>query len=165
MTTEEIEAALVANRCEILEDNGDFALVYPYGYSRTKRAYGLSAKTREAAVLEAWAFLQPEFRTEQRIDLIQRIVSAEFGLSVVELCGSSRPEPIATARRIAIALAADVTPAGLYQIGSLFGGRDQSTASYARQSVRDQYETSAAFAARYDTLKARCLLEFEKGKL
>jgi len=165
MTTEEISAALAANRCEILEDQGDFALVYPYGYSRSKRAHGLKSKTREEAVFEAWAFLQPEFRTEQRIDIIQRVTAAEFGLSVIELCGSSRPEPIATARRIAMALAAEITHAGVYQIGALFGGRDHSTASYAKQSVRDQCETSAAFANRYETLKARCLWEFEKGKL
>lgn len=165
MTTDEIAAALAANRCEILEDRGDFALVYPYGYSRSKRAHGLTAKSRDDAIAEAWAFLQPEFRTEQRIDIIQRIAAAEFGLSVVELCGSSRPEPIATARRMAMALATEITSAGLYQIGSLFGGRDHSTASYARRSVTDQCETSAAFANRYDTVKARCLLEFQKGNL
>lgn len=163
MTPGEIETALTVNGCAVIEDGGYFALVYPFGYEGRKRSQDLTAKTRAAALAEAWAWLHPEKRVMERIEIIQRAVSNDFGVSIEGLRNGNRAEPMATARRVAMALAATITPASTYCIGTLFGGREHHTVLYAKQSVKDQGETDLPFAARVDLLKRACLAEFEKG--
>src|SRR5690606_27778046 len=108
MTPAEIEVEIERCGCTIIEDRGDFALVYPFGYEGRKRSHELLAKQRDLALVEAWGWLHPEQRVAERIDIIQRLVAAEFGISMDMLCGSGRAEPTATARRVAMALAAAI---------------------------------------------------------
>ncbi len=60
-----------------------------------------------------------------------------FGLSVDELCGSSRSQQIATARQIAMYLCRERTGLSLPKIGQLFGNRDHSTVIHACRKITD----------------------------
>jgi chromosomal replication initiation ATPase DnaA len=164
MTTVEIETQLLQRGCSLAEDAGDFALVYPFGFENRKRSHDLQAKTRDAALAEAWDWLVPEQRVIHRIEIIRRFVAAEWAISVQTLCGGSRAEPVATARRVAMALAATITPASTYLVGTEFGDRDHGTVLYAKTSVAAQCETSGEFAVRVGMLRAQCLAEFGKGR-
>jgi chromosomal replication initiation ATPase DnaA len=164
MTPPEIEAAMKEKGCVLVEDRGDFALVYPFGYEGRKRSQDLQAKTRDAALVEAWKWLHPEQRVAERIEIIQRMVAAEFGISIDLLCAGGRAEPMATARRVALALAATITPASTYLIGASFG-REHGTVLYAKKSIEDQCAVDLPLAARVGTLRAQCQAAFEKAKL
>lgn len=165
MTPEDIEANLKARDCSIIEHAGDFALVYSFGYNGRKRAHDLLSKVRANALAEAWAWLHPELRVAERIEIIKRIVAQEFGLSIEQLCGASRPESIATPRRIAMALALTITNASTYMVGATFGGRDHGTALYAKKSLESECEVNLELGARIGALRQQCLLAFERAKL
>lgn len=161
MTPIEIDVQLAARACAIVEDRGDFALVYPYGYQGRRRAQQLVAKTRAAALVEAWDWLHPEHRIAEIVDIVQHVVAADFGVAVEEFFPKTRTEPLATARRVAMVLARELSGGGLHAIGNLFL-RDHATVLSAEQSVADQRETDAAFAARVGALRAACAAEIER---
>jgi chromosomal replication initiator protein len=59
-----------------------------------------------------------------------------FGLSIDDLCGSSRSRVLATARQIAMYLCRELTDLSLPKIGQQFGGRDHTTVMYADRKIR-----------------------------
>jgi chromosomal replication initiator protein len=59
-----------------------------------------------------------------------------FGLSIEDLCGSSRSRVLATARQIAMYLCRELTDLSLPKIGQQFGGRDHTTVMYADRKIR-----------------------------
>ncbi len=155
MTTAELEQALALRNCAIVQDGDRFALVYPHGYELRKRAHDLGAINRPAALAEAWAWLHPDLSNAESVRKVAAVVAGDFGVTVEDLAARDRSEPLATARRVAFALARELTNAPLAVIGDLFG-RDHGTVIHAVDSVRDQCDTSAAFAARVGTLRAVC---------
>lgn len=167
MTATEIEAALALRKCAIVEDAGDFALVYPYGYEGRARSHDLTAKTRAAALQEAWDWLHPEARMMERIEIVQRVVAMDFGTTQEALCNGGRPEPLATARRVAMALAAELAPASTYVVGHAFN-REHNSVMYAQTSIADQCAIDERFAARVGALRQACVAAIathrEKGK-
>jgi len=59
-----------------------------------------------------------------------------FGLSIEDLCGSSRSRVLVTARQIAMYLCRELTDLSLPKIGQQFGGRDHTTVMHADRKIR-----------------------------
>ena len=60
-----------------------------------------------------------------------------FGLTIEDLCGSSRSRVLVTARQIAMYLSRELTDMSLPKIGQQFGGRDHTTVMHAERKIRD----------------------------
>jgi chromosomal replication initiator protein len=59
-----------------------------------------------------------------------------FGLSIDDLCGTSRSRVLVTARQIAMYLCRELTDLSLPKIGQHFGGRDHTTVMHADRKIR-----------------------------
>jgi len=59
-----------------------------------------------------------------------------FGLSIEDLCGTSRSRVLVTARHIAMYLCRELTDLSLPKIGQQFGGRDHTTVMNADRKIR-----------------------------
>jgi chromosomal replication initiator protein len=67
---------------------------------------------------------------------IMAATAAYFGLSMEDLCGSSRSRVLVTARQIAMYLCRELTDLSLPKIGQQFGGRDHTTVMHADRKIR-----------------------------
>ncbi len=59
-----------------------------------------------------------------------------FGISLEDLCGSSRSRVLVTARQVAMYLCRELTDLSLPKIGQHFGGRDHTTVMHADRKIR-----------------------------
>lgn len=59
-----------------------------------------------------------------------------FGLTIEDLCGTSRGRQLVTARQIAMYLCRELTDLSLPKIGAHFGGRDHTTVMHADRKIR-----------------------------
>ncbi len=64
--------------------------------------------------------------------------SAYFGMTIEDLCGSSRSRVLVTARQIAMYLCRELTQLSLPKIGQQFGGRDHTTVMHANRKIGAQ---------------------------
>ncbi|MGC5165356.1 chromosomal replication initiator protein DnaA [Luteimicrobium sp. DT211] len=64
--------------------------------------------------------------------------AAYFGLTIDDLCGSSRSRVLVTARQIAMYLCRELTDLSLPKIGQQFGGRDHTTVMHANRKISEQ---------------------------
>jgi chromosomal replication initiator protein len=62
--------------------------------------------------------------------------AAYFGLSIEDLCGTSRSRVLVTARQISMYLCRELTEMSLPKIGQVFGGRDHTTVMHADKKIR-----------------------------
>ena len=62
--------------------------------------------------------------------------AAYFGLTIDDLCSSSRSRVLVTARQIAMYLCRELTELSLPKIGQQFGGRDHTTVMHADRKIR-----------------------------
>jgi chromosomal replication initiator protein len=67
---------------------------------------------------------------------IMAAAASYFGVTVEELCGSSRSRVLVTARQIAMYLCRELTDLSLPKIGQAFGGRDHTTVMHADRKIR-----------------------------
>ncbi|MFM8155050.1 MAG: chromosomal replication initiator protein DnaA [Actinomycetes bacterium] len=67
---------------------------------------------------------------------IMAATASYFGVTVDELCGSSRSRVLVTARQIAMYLCRELTDLSLPKIGQAFGGRDHTTVMHADRKIR-----------------------------
>ena len=67
--------------------------------------------------------------------MIMAQTAAYFGLSIDDLCGSSRSRVLVTARQIAMYLCRELTDLSLPKIGQQFGGRDHTTVMHAERKI------------------------------
>ena len=67
---------------------------------------------------------------------IMTATAAYFGVTVDDLCGSSRSRVLVTARQIAMYLCRELTDLSLPKIGQAFGGRDHTTVMHADRKIR-----------------------------
>lgn len=67
---------------------------------------------------------------------IMGATAAYFGVTVEDLCGSSRSRVLVTARQIAMYLCRELTDLSLPKIGQAFGGRDHTTVMHADRKIR-----------------------------
>ncbi|GMA21577.1 chromosomal replication initiator protein DnaA [Arsenicicoccus piscis] len=63
--------------------------------------------------------------------------AAYFGLTIDDLCGSSRSRVLVQARQIAMYLCRELTDLSLPKIGQQFGGRDHTTVMHADRKIRE----------------------------
>ncbi|MFF0012817.1 chromosomal replication initiator protein DnaA [Streptomyces sp. NPDC005374] len=68
---------------------------------------------------------------------IMSATAAYFGLTIDDLCGTSRGRALVTARQIAMYLCRELTDLSLPKIGALFGGRDHTTVMHADRKIRN----------------------------
>ncbi len=82
---------------------------------------------------------------EQQISLsnIQKTVSDFHRIPLSELLGKKRTRVVVRPRQMAMALAKELTPHSLPEIGQAFGGRDHTTVLHACKQIRDLVETDA----------------------
>jgi chromosomal replication initiator protein len=71
---------------------------------------------------------------------IMTTTAAYFGLSMEDLCGSSRSRTFVTARQIAMYLCRELTDLSLPKIGQHFGDRDHTTVMHAERKIRAQMQ-------------------------
>ncbi|MGH8868487.1 MAG: chromosomal replication initiator protein DnaA, partial [Actinomycetes bacterium] len=62
--------------------------------------------------------------------------AAYYGLSMEDLCGTSRSRVLVTARQVAMYLCRELTEMSLPKIGQQFGGRDHTTVMHADRKIR-----------------------------
>jgi chromosomal replication initiator protein len=74
--------------------------------------------------------------TEITAATIMAQTAAYFGLSMEDICGTSRSRVLVTARQIAMYLCRELTDLSLPKIGQLFGGRDHTTVMHADRKIR-----------------------------
>ena len=74
----------------------------------------------------------PEITASQ----IMAATASYFGVTVDELCGSSRSRVLVTARQIAMYLCRELTDLSLPKIGQAFGGRDHTPVMHADRKIR-----------------------------
>jgi chromosomal replication initiator protein len=67
---------------------------------------------------------------------IMSATAGYFGVSMEDLCGSSRSRMLVTARQIAMYLCRELTDLSLPKIGTHFGGRDHTTVIHADRKIR-----------------------------
>lgn len=67
---------------------------------------------------------------------IMAATATYFGVTVEDLCGSSRSRVLVTARQIAMYLCRELTDLSLPKIGQAFGGRDHTTVMHADRKIR-----------------------------
>ncbi len=67
---------------------------------------------------------------------IMSATASYFGVTVEDLCGSSRSRVLVTARQIAMYLCRELTDLSLPKIGQAFGGRDHTTVMHADRKIR-----------------------------
>ncbi|MER6121198.1 chromosomal replication initiator protein DnaA [Streptomyces sp. NPDC001795] len=67
---------------------------------------------------------------------IMAATAAYFGLTIEDLCGTSRGRALVTARQIAMYLCRELTDLSLPKIGAQFGGRDHTTVMHADRKIR-----------------------------
>lgn len=74
----------------------------------------------------------PEITAKQ----IMEQTAVYYGVTIDDLCGSSRSRVLVTARQIAMYLCRELTDLSLPKIGQQFGGRDHTTVMHADRKVR-----------------------------
>ena len=69
--------------------------------------------------------------------IIMMQTASYFGVSIDDLCGSSRSRVLVTARQIAMYLCRELTDLSLPKIGQAFGGRDHTTVMHAVSRITE----------------------------
>jgi chromosomal replication initiator protein len=67
---------------------------------------------------------------------IMNVSATYFGVTIDDLCGTSRSRVLVTARQIAMYLCRELTDLSLPKIGQAFGGRDHTTVMHADRKIR-----------------------------
>ena len=68
--------------------------------------------------------------------MIMAQTASYFGVTMDDLCGSSRSRVLVTARQIAMYLCRELTDLSLPKIGQHFGNRDHTTVMHADRKIR-----------------------------
>ena len=85
---------------------------------------------------------------------ILRATAEAYGLTVADLVSSSRKQPLAQCRQVAMYLCRELTSLSLPRIGEVFGGRDHTTVMYAIERVKKIMETEREVYDRVQELSA-----------
>jgi chromosomal replication initiator protein len=88
---------------------------------------------------------------------ILAVVAASAGVTEAQIVGGQRQREVVRARWMAMLIAAEVTGAGLPQIGRALACRDHSSVHYAMEAARALAASDPAYAAELAT--ARALVE------
>ncbi len=86
------------------------------------------------------------------IDNIQKTVADYYKIKVAEMYSKKRVRSLARPRQIAMALAKELTPMSLPEIGEAFGGRDHTTVLHACRKVSELVEADHVVARDHSLL-------------
>jgi chromosomal replication initiator protein len=92
------------------------------------------------AAKEALKDLLAVLNRQISIENIQKTVADYYKIKVSEMYSKKRVRSLARPRQIAMALAKDLTPMSLPEIGDAFGGRDHTTVLHACRKVQELIE-------------------------
>jgi chromosomal replication initiator protein len=88
------------------------------------------------------------------IDAIQKTVAEYFKIKLSDMHSKKRSRDIARPRQIAMAIAKELTPLSLPNIGEAFGGRDHTTVLHACKTIAELRENDEDMAHDYNALVA-----------
>jgi chromosomal replication initiator protein len=88
------------------------------------------------------------------IDAIQKTVAEYFKIKLSDMHSKKRSRDIARPRQIAMAIAKELTPLSLPNIGEAFGGRDHTTVLHACKTIAELRESDEDMAHDYNALVA-----------
>ncbi|MDA0171138.1 chromosomal replication initiator protein DnaA [Solirubrobacter taibaiensis] len=107
---------------------------------------------------EVLAGLYPELAKKKAVPTVQEIqerTCAAFGISMETMLSSSRTQPAAFARQVAMYLARELTGATLPTIGRAFGNRNHTTVLHAcRRTTERMAEDREAYEAVHSLLRS-----------
>jgi chromosomal replication initiator protein len=87
------------------------------------------------------------------IEVVQRVISEQYGLKIGDLKSQRRTKSLAFTRQVAMYLSRKLTGASLPHIGEKFGNRDHSTVFHAVQVIERRRELDPAFGAKVQDLE------------
>lgn len=90
-----------------------------------------------ASAKEALKDILAVLNRQVSIDNIQKTVADYYKIKVAEMYSKKRVRSLARPRQIAMALAKELTPMSLPEIGEAFGGRDHTTVLHACRKVQE----------------------------
>ncbi len=86
------------------------------------------------------------------IQNIQKVVAEYFKMRISDLHSKRRNRQITRPRQIAMALAKELTPMSLPEIGDAFGGRDHTTVLHAQRKIAELVKTDPKISEDYQNL-------------
>ncbi len=89
------------------------------------------------------------------VGLIMSETASYFGLTLDDLCSTSRTRQLVTARQIAMYLTRELTELSLPRIGQAFGGRDHTTVMHANNKISGLMQERPAIYAQVQELTSR----------
>jgi chromosomal replication initiator protein len=98
------------------------------------------------AAKEALKDLLAVLNRQISIDNIQKTVADYYKIKVSEMFSKKRVRSLARPRQLAMALAKELTPMSLPEIGESFGGRDHTTVLHACRKIHSLIETEQTIA-------------------
>jgi chromosomal replication initiator protein len=98
----------------------------------------VSAQLADEVLTGLYPQLKPRARSVKEI---QEQTCVEFGISMDELLSSSRAQPVAFARQVAMYLARELTDVSLPAIGRAFGNRNHTTVMHACKRTAERIAT------------------------
>ncbi|MBL8519569.1 MAG: chromosomal replication initiator protein DnaA [Betaproteobacteria bacterium] len=101
--------------------------------------------TLEAAK-EALRDLLAVLNRQVSIDNIQKTVADYYKIKVSEMYSKKRVRSLARPRQVAMALAKELTPMSLPEIGEAFGGRDHTTVLHACRKIQELVDADQVMA-------------------
>jgi chromosomal replication initiator protein len=105
-----------------------------------------------SAAKEALKDLLAVLNRQISIDNIQKTVADYYKIKVSEMYSKKRVRSLARPRQVAMALAKELTPMSLPEIGEAFGGRDHTTVLHACRKVLSLSEEDPMIARDYALL-------------
>jgi len=105
-----------------------------------------------ASAKEALKDLLAVLNRQISIDNIQKTVADYYKIKVAEMYSKKRVRSLARPRQIAMALAKELTPMSLPEIGEAFGGRDHTTVLHACRRVHALVEADHVVARDHSLL-------------
>ncbi len=106
----------------------------------------------------------PTEQVEASPELVMKIITETFNVSVEELKSSSRKREISTARQVAMYLVRQHTDLSLPKIGEVFGGKDHTTVMYSCEKMTQLKEKDPEMAKTLRELSDRINFSSKNGK-
>jgi chromosomal replication initiator protein len=100
---------------------------------------------------------------EVTASLIMAQAASYFGVTMDDLCGSSRSRVLVTARQIAMYLCRELTDLSLPKIGQQFGNRDHTTVMHADRKIRTLMAERRSLYNQVTDLTARIKSQARQG--
>ena len=111
--------------------------------------------TMDIAKKELQNIITPDKPREITPQLIIEVVSEHFQISLDQMISKNRSNEIAKPRQIAMYLCKTMTDIPLDSIGSLLGGRDQSTIIHGIKKIGDEYDSNEQTRNLIETIKKK----------